>query len=434
MPVPTHVPHPVIRLLHYRRRFGWRATLARLLRELRQRASTPAGPAAAIPSAAELIAARFDQLAPLRFFAARSVGRRRLSLITDSINRGSLFGGVGTAMILATLLANRLGADLRVITRTEPAVASNLDHVLQAYGLALQGESQFRFAPAGDAAVELDLFDDELLITTSWWTTAATLAGVAPQRVTYLLQEDERMFYPFGDERLRCEALLRRTDVRFVVNTRLLKDHFIGDGLQHFAEQAISFEPAFPPGVFHPRPRVDASRRRFVFYARPHNARNLFYLGLETIEHALMQGVLDPQVWDIVFVGKDIPDVQLAGGVRPQRLENLDWMAYADLIGQADLGLCLMGTPHPSYPPLDMVASGAVVVSTRHGLKQDLSALSKNLILCDAAHDALVDGLRQAVALVADDRRRMEQFRAGTLSRDWATSLQALIEQLAVMR
>ena len=93
-----------------------------------------------------------------------------------------------------------------------------------------------------------------------------------------------------------------------------------------------------------------------------------------------------------------------------------------------------MGTPHPSYPPLDMVASGAVVVSTRHGLKQDLSALSKNLILCDAAHDALVDGLRQAVALVADDRRRMEQFRAGTLSRDWATSLQALIEQLAVMR
>jgi hypothetical protein len=426
--VPEATPSNLSRLLNYSRRFGWRATLARVLHEWRRRrAPAPSGPRAA----RALLAERFAALTPLRSFATPAQGRRRVSLITDSIGRGSLFGGVGTALILATLLANRRGADLRVITRTEPPQPANLDHLLQVYGLALQRESQFRFAPVSAPDTELDLFDDELLLTSSWWTTAATLAAVPASRVAYLLQEDERMFYPQGDDRLRCEALLRRTDLRFVVNTELLRAHFAASGLAHFDTRAISFEPAFPPSVFYPRPRVAGDRRRFVFYARPHNPRNLFHLGLEVIEQALLQGVIDPQQWDIVFVGSHIPVLVLAGGVRPQRLENLDWSDYAALIGGTDLGLSLMDTPHPSYPPLDLVASGAVVVSTRHGLKQDLSAWSRNLILRDAALQPLLDGLRDGVALVADAARRQAHFQANGLSRDWAQSLRPVIERLA---
>lgn len=421
-------PSNLSRLLNYHRRFGWRATLARLLREWQRRpppAATGPRPVSAV------LAERFVSTTPLRFFTTPAHDRRRVSLITDSISRGSLFGGVGTALILTTLLANRLGADLRVITRTEPPQPANLDHLLQVYGLALRRESQFRFAPITEPGAELDLLDDELLITSSWWTTAATLAAVPAARVAYLLQEDERMFYPQGDDRLRCEAVLQRTDLRFVVNTELLRVHFVASGLTHFDAQAISFEPAFPAAVFHPRSRAAGSRRRFIFYARPHNPRNLFHLGLEVIEQALLLGVIEPRQWDIVFVGSHIPELVLAGGVQPQRLEHLDWADYAALVGGADLGLSLMDTPHPSYPPLDLVASGAVVVSTRHGLKQDLSPWSRNLILCDRAVPALVDGLRQGMALVDDAPRRQAQFQATRLSRDWAQSLHAVVERLA---
>ena len=46
--------------------------------------------------------------------------------------------------------------------------------------------------------------DDEIVMTTSWWTTRATLGSTLPrEQVLYLLQEDERMFYPAGDEQLR---------------------------------------------------------------------------------------------------------------------------------------------------------------------------------------------------------------------------------------
>ena len=434
----TRTRHNLRRLLSYQQRFGWRATLQRLRREWGAPPSAmPAampGQEAPVPSAAQWAQARFEALTPLRTWRMPRQVRQRVSLVTDSIGKGSLFGGVGTALILATLVANRRGADLRIITRTEPPVPANLDHVLQVYGLSLHAESQFRFAPPHDTGSEIDLMEDELVITTSWWTTAACLPGVGLASLVYLLQEDERMFYAFGDERLRCERLLHEPGLRCVVNTRLLLDHFIADGFADFRQRAQSFEPAFPASVFWPRERAVDPRRRFVFYARPNNARNLFFLGLEVIEAAINRGVLDPQHWDIVFVGKDIPDVALAGKHLPIKRENLDWQAYAELVGGADLGLSLMYTPHPSYPPLDLVASGAVVVSNRFGLKQDLSHLSRNLILCDAERESLVDGLARGVALALDTRLRAQQFRDSALSRDWQVSLQAVVDNLAGQR
>lgn len=434
------IPTPWQRFSSYRRRFGWRAAWRRVWLELQGRGPVlpgqpaPATEPGAVPTVAQWLQARFPNLSPLRTFRVPSAapsGRRRVSLVTDSIGPGSLFGGVGTALILATLVANRRGADLRIVTRTEPPVAAALDHVLQVYGLSLQGESVFRHAPLGEGAPEIDLLDDELVITTSWWTTAAALPAVGEQRLVYLLQEDERMFYPFGDERLRCEQLLRHPGLRIVINTELLRRHFVADGLSHYAEKAMAFEPAFPAAVFHPRQRAGSGRLRFVFYARPNNARNLFFLGLQAIDAAIARGVLDPAAWDFVFVGKDIPELQLAGGVRPQRHENLDWAAYADLVGGADLGLSLMATPHPSYPPLDLVASGAVVVSNRHGPKQDLSHWSHNLILCEPSVDALVDGLARAAALAQDRPRRERQYRETALARDWSATLAPVVEQLA---
>lgn len=434
------LPGPFERALSYWRRFGLRATLRRVRAEFiaRRAAAGPLlapraqdGLPPAIPTATQWLQARFPALTPLRTYRLPRHDRRRVTLVTDSIGRGSLFGGVGTALILGTLLANRRDAQLRIVTRTEAPVPANVQHVLGVYGIALAHEPQFRFVPADDLKHNLDLLDDELVLTTSWWTTAATLPAVPAARIVYLLQEDERMFYPFGDDRLRCEATLRNDDIRFVVNTRLLFDHFVAEGLDNIARRGQAFEPAFPAAVFHPRARPASDKRRFVFYARPHNARNLFFLGIEVIDAALTQGVIDPQRWEIVFVGKDIPELSLGHGTLPVRRENLNWSDYAELAGSTDLGLSLMYTPHPSYPPLDLVASGAVVVSNRHGPKQDLSALSANLILCEATRDALVAGLARGVALADNAPLRAAQHRDARLSRSWPDSLHAVVEALA---
>src|SRR5438067_1217967 len=120
---------------------------------------------------------------------------------------------------------------------------------------------------------------------------------------------------------------------------------------------------------------------RFLYYARPNNVRNLFYRGLEAIHEAVAAGILDPQQWELCFVGKDIPRLRLANQVEPKRYQNLSWQAYAALVREIDLGLCLMYTPHPSYPPLDLAASGAVAVTNRFGnAKHSLDQYSKNII------------------------------------------------------
>src|SRR4051812_21499816 len=55
-------------------------------------------------SAAELAAKQAQQCTPLRLFTSPRPALPRVSIVTDSINKGSLYGGVGTAVILGCLI------------------------------------------------------------------------------------------------------------------------------------------------------------------------------------------------------------------------------------------------------------------------------------------------------------------------------------------
>lgn len=392
----------------------------------------------------EIVRFQFPSLQPLATYLIPKPSLPRVSLVTDSIGSGSLFGGVGTALLFAAQLANRMNATLRVVTRTEAPSPKNVLQILSAYGIQLRHEIQFAFAPvAGDdaepgqadgAASGLDIGPDETFITTSWWTTAAALPSVPHASIIYLLQEDERMFYPFGEERVQCERVMRNGDIRFVVNTRLLFDHLVANGLDQLERNGLWFEPAFPKSLFHPRQDGPAGKKRFFFYARPNNPRNLFHIGLDIIDRAISKGILDLSQWDVFLVGKDIPKVMFGDGYLPTQCEGLNWEAYADLAGTIDLGLCLMCTPHPSYPPFDLAASGSVVVTNKFGNKQDLSGYSQNIICADLDTEALLDALREGVALAQDEVARSRNFAANGLSGDWAQSFENILQTLAAER
>ena len=421
----------------YWNKYGFKALVARSRVEITKKAEQTTvaipfiQPLRSNPSLSQLTQSRFDALTPLPTYLLSGPQNRRISIVTDSIARGSLFGGVGTALILATLLANKLGANLRIITRTEHPQAENVAHILSVYGLELEGELQLNFSPIHERRHGIDFSENELFITTSWWTTAATLASVPASSIAYLLQEDERMFYPFGDDRLRCEGILRNRDIRFLINTKLLYDHLVADGLPHITEQGLWFEPAFPTRVFKPLVKPPSAKRRFAFYARPNNLRNLFYLGIEVIESAIAQQILNLDQWEIIFIGKDIPDIVLENGQAPTKYQNLNWSEYAELAGSIDLGLSLMYTPHPSYPPLDLVASGAVVVTNRFANKQDLNHYSSNLICAEPELAALVAAIREGVVLATDSLAREQNFRRNSLCMDWAQSFAAVIQSLS---
>ena len=94
-----------------------------------------------------------------------------------------------------------------------------------------------------------------------------------------------------------------------------------------------------------------------------------------------------------------------------------------------DLGLCLMDTPHPSYPPLDLAAAGAVVVTNTHGSKQSLQNWSNNIIAAPPTIWALVDALRRGVMLSRDTEQRAANFASNNISRDWEFTLLPALER-----
>ncbi|MEP6878275.1 MAG: hypothetical protein ABI865_05455 [Nitrosospira sp.] len=201
------------RIFCYWRVYGTKALLHLVLRKLKTKwnsvgswfsVSEKRSNLSSEGSATKLAGYRFETCTPLRVYSLPLDTPSRLSIVTDSINNGSLYGGVGTAIIMGALLAEARQSRLRIITRMERVQPKNLEHILTIYGINLSHEVEFVFAPFYNLKYEVDVFDDELFITTSWWTTIATMASVRHDAIIYLIQEDERMFYSYGDDHLRC--------------------------------------------------------------------------------------------------------------------------------------------------------------------------------------------------------------------------------------
>lgn len=386
----------------------------------------------AVP-ASSLLAMQFSASQPLPVYTTPEDGGR-LNLVTDSISRGHLFGGVATAILLAAQLAKARRARLRIVTRGQYADEAGFAQVLECNGIEFPGNVEFTLVGVGDRKAQLDVGEGDRFLTTSWWTTASVLGSVSASRVDYLLQEDERMFYAYGDEWLRCSEVLQRADIRYAINTSLLFEHLTATGLPHLRERGRWFEPAFP--AVHSRQAeiaVDGTggasgKRKLFFYARPNNLRNLFYRGIEVLDRAVSEGVIDPAVWDVVFVGKDVPSLLLGGVLRPIVLPTMGWQEYGDFIRSVDLGFCLMCTPHPSYPPLDLASAGKPVVTNRFSLKQDLSGYSPAIIACDMGVDDLLKGLRRGIAMASLPSERIPG--PNGLATSWQAALAPIVKFL----
>jgi hypothetical protein len=400
--------------------------LARSLERKRARKAANAGNLGVPP---DLLSRQFPQINGLPVFHVpngQHKAGRRVNLITDSINAGSLYGGVGTALILACEICRVHQVSLRIVTRTEPADPKRLKEALALYGIEMPANCEMEYIASHGSFKRLDVGPDDVFLTTSWWTTQATLRTIAANKIRYLIQEDERMFYAHGDERLRCDAVLQNPALHLIVNSSFLHEHFLEDKVHGYESRAQFFEPAFPSNVYFPRQH--SGKRKVFFYARPHNPRNLFWFGIEVLREAVSQGVFPSSEWDICMVGNDVPACDLLHDHPYQVLQGLSWAEYAELIGQMDLGLTLMSTPHPSYPPLDLAASGALVVTNRFGVKRDLNRYSDAIVCADLNVESMVSALKEAARAATHLERAQNRRHDSKLPDSWQESLQSVVK------
>lgn len=371
------------------------------------------------------------ELAPLLGFRVTSAERSRVTLVTDSLGPRSLFGGVATALLFATQMAARLGTSLRIVTETEAADAEAAGQVLRMLGVAPPKDIAFVFADrTRPERREIDVRSGDRFVSTAWWNTWNLLHATAPRNVIHVLQDDERMFYPHGDVHLMCTEVLATPGLRFAVNTRLLHEHFAAEGFDNVVRDGAWFEPAFPLSCYRWEDRADDGRQHFCFYARPSHPRNLYQRGLEAVSAAIERRILDPERWTFTFIGSGLADIELPRGVRPRVLQRLPWPDYAATLRGIDLGLGLMYTPHPSYPPLDLAASGAVAITNRFGAKRSLSQYSANILCVGSGLDALLEGIAQGAQLAADLPTRRRNYMQSGLVRDWTAAFGPALDRL----
>jgi hypothetical protein len=249
--------------------------------------------------------------------------------------------------------------------------------------------------------------------------------------VFYIIQECEPMFYPHSDDQLHVRRILADERVHFIVNSRLLFDYLVSiDEYRGVARSHVVFEPAFPVELLSPSPTAfhGKDRYRLFFYARPQNPRNLFETGLGIVDDAVREGILDTNLVEICFAGSFIAPLDLSNGYRPTFLGKMDWSDYFEFLRSVDLALALMYTPHPSYPPLDVAASGGVAITNRYANKVSLDGYSSNILCFDLMdRDSIRSTVESAVALAMDPARRRTNYERSRLSRNWSESLRETV-------
>jgi hypothetical protein len=344
----------------------------------------------------------------------------RLNLVLPTVEAARTFGGIQTALDLFAAVGADVG-ERRIISLGAGGAPVNAS--IGAYRSVAAGASDpddpLQLVFLGQPGARLAVRADDVFIAT-FWTTAelvgrirrwqAATYGSAPDRFGYLIQDFEPGFYPWSAQWMLARATYADPGETIgIFNTSVLRDYFHANGIRSAHEYA--FEPRLLPTL---RSAIEAPALTrtptIVVYGRPGTPRNAF--------PAIIDGLrawcaADPNAasWSVVSVGQTHPEIDLGGGVTLRSIGKLDLDAYASLLRGSAIGISLMISPHPSYPPLEMAHLGMLVLTNRFAEK-DLSTWHSNIQSVDDLSAASI-----ADALAALCRRFEADPRVGAAGR-----------------
>ncbi|WP_331297305.1 rhamnan synthesis F family protein [Methylobacterium hispanicum] len=333
--------------------------------------------------------------------------RPRLNLLIPTLSPEFRFGGINTAIRIFEEIAAELGGDfdLRILCTTR---ALDLEAVCTLPGWILVAPGAHSDFPrvlvdlTHQESSELDLRVNDVFIATAWWTAVTAYDFQMRQlayykhapRVIYLVQDHEPDFYgwsnqyglaqatyAFGD---RMIALINSEELASFMTTRyVLPDAYVVRfQLNPTIERALSQKP---------RERI------LLIYGRPGTPRNCFATICDAIGRWQQSNPTVAAQWQIVSAGEDYPP-DIAGSVQNLSiLGKVSLNAYADLLSRSSVGISLMMSPHPSYPPLEMAQAGIQTLTNTYPCK-NLSERASNIIsIANVTPSDLASALDEAI-------------------------------------
>lgn len=309
-------------------------------------------------------------------------GTRSINLFVPTLREKDVFAGIRTAVTAGAHAATISERRLRIIsyrrlTSSDRRYASDLLRV--EYGIL-----DATLIDAGDLR-ETDFSPEDIWIVT-WWATAHTLDVlsrrdiVGPRQVIYLIQDYEPSFYSASTQSMLASRTYH-AGFTPLVNSSLLARHIS-------VEEAVEIpaDHVFRPELDLERLQTTATLRTershgntVALYYRP-KGRNLPQIGISTLRCIARDAATMKTGLSLLTVGSESPEIKGPNGAKIRSMGRLKWDNYFPFLASVDVLVSLQATPHPSHPPLDMVASGGHAVTNdvagaRSGLHPRLVAV-----------------------------------------------------------
>ncbi|MEN5103934.1 rhamnan synthesis F family protein [Brucella anthropi] len=336
--------------------------------------------------------------------------RSRLNLMVPVVDPAAIFGGIDTALRVFDQILEAAGdkTEGRIIV-TEARVGAIPDS-LREYAVQQIGKESPSQRVVVDAHQRkqsyLDIRPNDVFVATAWWTALNAYRlhdfqkeffGQAP-KVVYLIQDFEPDFYGWSTRYALAESTyMRGEDTIALINSEELLN-YLAEKYRHPNKMVVRYQPnAKVDGAL-----TEVLREKIIlFYSRPSASRNCFEAGIDGLSLWARRNPVQASEWKVYCIGESfqpklvssIPNCIITGKMP------LD--EYASLLSRASVGLSLMVSPHPSYPPLEMAYAGIKTITNRYSYK-DLSQRSHFLTSIDIPTPELIAQALENTVITAE--------------------------------
>jgi len=331
-----------------------------------------------------LVDSFLGELAPFNCVASM-IQRPRLTLIVPDLDRSRGYAGLNNAFDLFAEIMGALdgGWDARIMSIWSPPESFLPPEGFQNINLGeFDRPNRSIVCDAGQRSWRLlDLRQNDFFLATAWESAhlislicgdQSRIFGLPERRFLYFIQDYEAPFQAWSSRYYLADATYKKPD-RFVaiINTEMLARFFD----EQFGVTGHTYEPGLSPRLAASMRHVNKHKNCLIYY-RTHAVRNCYEL-CEIIVDELVSR--DPKYYEgWRFLGMGEGGITQSARSRIEHLGRLSLEEYGMLMSRSAVGLSLMVSPHPSYPPLEMAAAGMLVLTNTY-LRKDLSEVHENI-------------------------------------------------------
>lgn len=374
--------------------------------------------------------------------------RHRLNVLLPTMKPEKVYGGITTALTVVRQVADAMpsNVDLRVLITSDTVNRESVEELSQRLGRSISwvmpDDDVTGNTIAGIAEnqnIPICLRSTEMYIATAWWTADLGFRLIDRQqelfsrksRMAYIIQDYEPGFYAWSNTYALAEATYHRGDeTTAILNSEELAGYVLA---------RYQFADAYHvPYKIHPRladllaPTVPD--KRILAYGRPSVSRNCFDLICEGLRIWQTRNPMENSGYEVIFAGEEFDASLLSQLANASNAGKLPIDEYASALNRSAIGISLMVSPHPSYPPLEMATAGCVTITNAYEGK-DLRKRSDNFISLDyLSPQMLADALDQAVKRVNLNRpseiQRINDLPASTEPADYRRIADGLLRAL----